>query len=422
MKKLFFLLLLVIALALVSILLPSDSSGEAAPAFKQGEISGIDPETLSYVVEVPMGSRLYTVGGKLSVDAVLKKGKTKGLPKDFKVGDIVKIGWGKNRRGHIIKYLELTDAPSWSITHKNKLLSHNDIMQGALKTHVIRNKETLLDIARDYDLGFNEIQDLYPDLDPWIPPVGKELVIPSQRLLPASQGDGIVINIAEFRLYYYRKGVEEVLSFPVGLGDQEWTTPVGKYNIGEKRKDPKWFIPASLQYKYQEKIMPAGPDNPLGEYWMGLEGTSYGIHGTDIPWSVGRLVTHGCIRLYPEDIKKLYNIVKPGTIVTIIYEPVKIGFISGRVYVEVHRDIYGRFGDLTDYGYLCLHKKGLFERVDHIKFKKALELQDGLPKDVTLSEGGSKPFQQQPHACTLHPVSSFSAFSQLPCRTIRFQK
>jgi L,D-transpeptidase ErfK/SrfK len=352
--------------------------------FKSVEIASTDFDIRACVAQIPPDGRLYTVGGIVCSDAVLIKGALRAGLEDFGAGDRAKAGWGKSRTGRKTESLAAMGLPPGAKAEKTATSPVESALLGTPQRHVIQNKETLLDIARQYNLGFNEMQDLYPHLDPWIPPVGVELVIPSQRLLPDLKTEGIVINLAEFRLYYFMKGKNPVLTFPVGLGNKDWPTPVGKFRIGEKRKNPTWYIPPSLQHKYPVKAIPPGPDNPLGKYWMGLEGTYYGIHGTDIPWSIGRLVTHGCIRMYPEDIPQLFKLVKPGTEVRIIYEPVKIGRVSGRVYVEVHRDIYNRIEDLTAYGYKRLGQKGLLESVDLDKFRQALDLQDGLPWDITL--------------------------------------
>jgi L,D-transpeptidase ErfK/SrfK len=257
---------------------------------------------------------------------------------------------------------------------------------GTTQHHLVRKGETLLDVARRYDLGFNEVEDLYPRVDPWVPPEGMELVIPSRWVLPETRAAGLVINVAEMRLYLFTtlKGHPIVSTFPIGVGGREWQTPTGDFKVSEKSTRPTWFIPPSLREKYHVKKIPPGPDNPLGDYWIGLANSGYGIHGTDIPWSVGRLVTLGCIRLYPEDIKQLYNVVKVGTPVKIVYEPVKIGLVSGKVHAEVHRDVYGLIDDFADYGYQCLQKKGLVRRVDYKKYFQALVRQDGLPLDVTL--------------------------------------
>jgi L,D-transpeptidase ErfK/SrfK len=257
---------------------------------------------------------------------------------------------------------------------------------GVPVVHVVRPKETFLDIARDYGLGYNELEDLYPDQDPWVPPVGLEMVIPSQWVIPDYMENGIVLNIAELRLYYFMSKAKLVRSFPIGIGDSEWQSPVsGIFPIKGKRVNPTWYIPKSLQAKYGVRIMPPGPDNPLGDYWMGLGDTSYGIHGTNFPWAVGRLVTHGCIRLYPEDIDRLFKLVPAGTLVKIIYEPVKLGLLGGQVYVEVHKDIYNRIDDFDLYAFNRLKESGLTEKIDLKKFSDAVNRKDGLPVEVNLS-------------------------------------
>ena len=257
---------------------------------------------------------------------------------------------------------------------------------GAVQKHIVKKRETFLDIARSYDLGFNELEDLYPKQDPWIPPEGMQVVIPSQWILPEAQTEGIVINVAELRLYYFMRKIGMVKTFPIGIGDEGWYTPLGIFRVQEKRVHPVWYIPESLQEKYGAKTMPPGPDNPLGDYYIGLSRSGYGIHGTNIAWSVGRLVTHGCIRLYPEDIRELFTMVKPEMSVEIVYEPVKFGILSGRIFVEVHKDIYGRIGDVIGYAYEKLKAEGLREKIDYDKFNRALIRQDGLPVDITLSE------------------------------------
>ncbi|MFW6054446.1 MAG: L,D-transpeptidase family protein, partial [Thermodesulfobacteriota bacterium] len=135
---------------------------------------------------------------------------------------------------------------------------------------MVKEGETLLDIARLYDLGFNEMQDLYPELDPWIPPEGTELTIPSRWVIPGERRKGIVVNVAELRLYFFRGKEKAVRTFPIGIGRRDWPSPLGTFRVGEKRANPRWYIPRSLQEKYGLKTMPPGPDNPLGNYWIGL--------------------------------------------------------------------------------------------------------------------------------------------------------
>ncbi len=249
--------------------------------------------------------------------------------------------------------------------------------------HAIQKGETLLDVARLYDLGFNEIELLHAHWDPWLPSVGAQVMVPSFWVLPDAGPAEIVINVAELRLYRFSPDRRRVTTFPIGIGEKDAATPIGTFRISDKKQHPSWSVPPSLRHKYQVHWFPPGPDNPLGEFWMGLNGTRYGIHGTDVPWSIGRLVTHGCIRLYPEDITELFEQTPVGAQVELIYQPIKIGPLNDRIFVEVHPDIYGRIGDLVSFGFALLHERGLVHRVDAKKMYRALKQQNGLPVDVT---------------------------------------
>jgi L,D-transpeptidase ErfK/SrfK len=255
---------------------------------------------------------------------------------------------------------------------------------GAPQTYIVRKKDTLLDIARNFDLGFSEIRLPYKNVDPWVPPPGLELTLPTFWILPEGTWNGILINIPEMRLYLFLKKAARVRTFPIGIGVEENTTPTGKYFVKEKRTSPTWYVPASLREKHEGKTsIPPGPDNPLGSHWLGLSVSGYGIHGTNFPWAVGRLVTHGCIRLYPEDIALFYDMVPVGTPVEIVYEPVKIGFKNGRILIEAHEDIYQRLPDLLQLTIERLETKGIREWVDGEKLKEVIGRKTGVPVDVT---------------------------------------
>ena len=235
---------------------------------------------------------------------------------------------------------------------------------GAPQTYIVQKEDTFLDIARNFDLGFSEMQFLYKNIDPWVPPEGLKLIIPTFWILPEGKWNGILINIPEMRLYLFFKKVSMVKTFPIGIGVTENFTPVGRFYIKEKWVSPTWHIPLSLREEHEgKKSIPPGPDNPLGSHWMGLSRKGYGIHGTNFPWAVGRLVTHGCIRLYPEDILHLYSIIPIGTPVNIIYEPIKIGFKEGRIFIEVHEDIYHRIPDLFQSTLKKMEAKGIVNLV-----------------------------------------------------------
>ncbi len=262
-----------------------------------------------------------------------------------------------------------------------------DTVVGAPRRHEVKPEESLLDIARAYGLGYNEMALLYPRMDPWLPPRQKHLIVPTTWVLPPTRLEELVINVPELRLYFFDKKSRTVQTYPIGIGDEGWETPLGVGYIAEKRPNPAWYIPESLQAKYGMKVMPPGPENPLGEYMMKLSLGPYGIHGTHMPWGVGRLVSHGCIRCYPEHIRILYPQVAVGTRLEIIYEPVKLGVKNGRVYVEAHPDVYGKLGDYTRYAVEKLDRSPWAAKVDRKRFDLAVRLQNGVPTDVGALNG-----------------------------------
>lgn len=209
-------------------------------------------------------------------------------------------------------------------------------------------KDTLLDIARRYGLGYEEITNANPGVDPWLPGAGTAVVVPKQRLLPRAPRSGIVINLPEHRLYWFppaAAGQQPVVwSFPVSIGKMDWNTPLGRTTIVSKAKDAPWIPPKSVREEHEKRgeplpaIVPGGPDNPMGRYKMalGIPGGAYLIHGTNKPAGIGMQVTHGCMRLYPEDIETLYGMVPIGTTVTIVNQPYKWGWRDGELLIEVH--------------------------------------------------------------------------------------
>ncbi len=208
---------------------------------------------------------------------------------------------------------------------------------GAPGSHVVAAGETFVDLARRYDLGFVELRAANPDVDVWAPAAGTKLVLPTAHLLPDAPRQGIVINLAELRLYYFDPA-GAVATFPIGIGGEGWETPVGQTRVAGKRERPTWTPPASIRAErpYLPAQIPAGPNNPLGDFALDLGWRGYLIHGTSKPAGVGRRVSHGCIRLYPEDIAWLFPRVPVGTPVTIVDQPVKVGWSGGVLYVEVH--------------------------------------------------------------------------------------
>jgi len=221
----------------------------------------------------------------------------------------------------------------------------NDIV-GRVQVAIARDNDTLSEIARRYDLGYEEILAANPDVSPWQPGEGTQVILPTAFILPGGTREGLVLNLASMRLFYYPKAedgrVKEVITHPVGIGREGWHTPQGLTRITQKTANPQWTVPASVRKEHADQgdplpaVVPPGPDNPLGQYAMRLSLPSYLIHGTNKPWGVGMRVSHGCIRLYPEDIARLFPEVPVGTPVRIINEPYLTGWRDGQLYLEAH--------------------------------------------------------------------------------------
>jgi len=266
---------------------------------------------------------------------------------------------------------------------------------GAPREYIFQEKDTILDIARYFDLGYNELHEAYPGIDPWLPPKGEIVTVPTFWVIPPSGYEGVVVNIPEMRLYYFPTSRHDlsqrtVITFPVGLGREDWPTPQAKFKVRGKTENPTWVIPESIKKEriqengWTESSIPGGhPDNPLGTHRIELTLPLYTIHGTNNPWAVGRLVTHGCIRLYPEDIKQFFPIARPGIVGEFVYEPVKVGVRDGKVYVEVHKDIYNLTPDLYREAQKALQATGLGPFIDRRLLAKALAEKSGVPFDVT---------------------------------------
>lgn len=265
---------------------------------------------------------------------------------------------------------------------------------GAVSTVIVRDGDTLLDLARLYDLGFEELQQANPGIDPWIPPVGSRIVIPAQFVLPCCAREGLVINIPEMRVYFYRHGTRPgttiVETFPVGLGRDDYRTPMGVFRVKGKTVNPAWGVPERIRQEHirergdPRKFIKGGdPDNPLGKYRLELDRTLYRIHSTNFPWGIGRPVSHGCVQLYPEDMTYLFPLVPVGTRVEFIYEPVKIGRADGATWVEAHPDIYRRRGRPFDRAMTALRAQGL--EADETRVREAVRRADGVPRIVEQS-------------------------------------
>ena len=220
---------------------------------------------------------------------------------------------------------------------------------GQVKVVYATKTDTLIDIARRHSLGYDEIVHANPGVDRWAPGEETPIVLPTRYILPDTPREGIVLNIAELRLYYYpsaKEGEQRVVyTYPVSIGRMDWKTPLGVTRVTGKETDPAWRPPASIKAEHAAQgdilpdVVPGGPDNPLGRYALRLALPSYLIHGTNRPYGIGMHVTHGCVRMYPEDIERLFGMVPVGIPVRIIDQPVKVGRLNGAWFMEAHEPL-----------------------------------------------------------------------------------
>lgn len=209
---------------------------------------------------------------------------------------------------------------------------------GELRHYQARQDDTLVDIATRMGIGFVALRAANPDVDVWLPGEGTEIVLPTQSLLPPANPTGIVINLPEMRLYHFREADALPAFYPIGIGREGRTTPLGSTRIERKTEDPTWYPPESIKAEKPElpDVVPPGPENPLGTRALYLGWPAYLIHGTNNPYGIGRRASAGCIRMYPEDVESLYPNVPIGTDVQVLNEPVKIAWVGNALYLEVH--------------------------------------------------------------------------------------
>ena len=215
---------------------------------------------------------------------------------------------------------------------------------GSMQMHQVIKGDYFQKIAEQYNVGFLALMAANPDIDPFLPEEGSELNIPSSMLLPYIKREGIVINLPELRLYYFLPEENKVHVFPVGIGKEGLATPKVTSYIGSKRKDPIWRPTKAMRDRYfakhgkaMAKETPAGPDNPFGKYALRLGNSEYLLHGTNKRFGIGMRASSGCIRLFDEDIKWLYDNIPLNTKVRIIDQPIKMSYEDGqRQLIEIH--------------------------------------------------------------------------------------
>lgn len=257
--------------------------------------------------------------------------------------------------------------------------------------------DTLSDLARAYDQGYLEMRWANPGIDPWLPGEETEILVPSLYVLPDAPHRGIVINVPEMRMYFFprTKGKDRpsVHTHPISIGRQQWTTPHGVTKIVAKVKDPNWYPPKSIREEHAAegdplpKVVPAGPDNPLGAFAMRLGLPGYLIHGTNKPYGIGMRVTHGCVRMYPKDVEQIFGAVRVGTQVRIVNQPYKVGVAQNTVYLEVHPHL-AEDGDIFEDQFshvvelVVAKTEGREVQLNWRALQDAVAEKDGIPRAV----------------------------------------
>ena len=253
-------------------------------------------------------------------------------------------------------------------------------------------QETLIELARRTGVGYKALVAANPNIDPWLPPEGRDVLLPYAAVLPSIHV-GITVNLAEFRLYYIWRegGTTQVRIYPIGVGIEGRETPEREFTVTAKIENPAWTPPATLlkERPGHPTYVPPGPDNPLGEFWMQLA-EGYGIHGTNRPFGVGRRVSQGCIRMYPEDIRDLFRRVPLGTPVRVIYQPIKVGFRDGNLMVEVHHDYLGRISNPLEEVLGLKNALGWKGAVDLSTLNMALREARGIPVPISTMDKESR--------------------------------
>jgi L,D-transpeptidase ErfK/SrfK len=262
-----------------------------------------------------------------------------------------------------------------------------DQLVGGEFSYVVRSGDSLTGIGARFGVGVNVLagdNDLSPRS---LLKIGQHLRVDNRHIVPNVVSDGIVINIPQRMLFYLKEG-RVIRSFPVGLGRYDWPTPTGPFKIVAKEEDPNWDVPISIQDEMQREgktvktCVPPGPDNPLGKYWLGLSIAGYGIHSTIAPMSVYQFQTHGCIRAHPDDIAGLFDEVSRGTSGLLVYHRLMMANVDGKIYLEVHRDVYKKETDVRAQFEELLKTLNPEFRVDRELATSIIRKQEGIAREI----------------------------------------
>jgi len=260
---------------------------------------------------------------------------------------------------------------------------HIPTVKGENIVHAVSSGDSLYNIARTYNVSYMSIARANKIQNPNLIFPGQKLTIPLRIIIPQAMKRGLLINIPELRLFVFRDGLLTGVH-PVSVGLPTWQTPAGESVVVSKVINPAWYMPPDIAERENVKreVIPPGPDNPLGDRWIGTSIKHTGIHGTNQPMSVGQALSHGCVRLYPEDIQKIFDEVEIGDPVIFIYEPVKIYATSEEILIEAHPDVYSLISNLEKFAGQKIVEMNLSERIDPDKLKEALTALSGMPVPV----------------------------------------
>jgi L,D-transpeptidase ErfK/SrfK len=270
--------------------------------------------------------------------------------------------------------------------------------QGPILYHLVTGGEQKYQVEESQSLYFLALR---MGLKPWVMArqtkikvntllkPGTALKFDTSCIVPTELSDGLVVNLPELLVYQFNNGVYQ-RRYAIAVGRKTWQTPTGFYKIVNKEVNPTWTVPDSIQdemwdmgLEVVEKV-PPGPKNPLGKYWIGTSGENLGFHATNRPWSVGHVVSHGCMRMLPSEIAQLYPQISVGAPVKIIYQPVKMALTRrGRIYLEAHPNIYDEKINYLDYVKQVAKSYDLDSRIDWKKVDTILKIKEGLAKDIT---------------------------------------
>jgi L,D-transpeptidase ErfK/SrfK len=277
------------------------------------------------------------------------------------------------------------------------VLPKNQAIVGTMAAVNTNENDTLSDIARHFGLGYNDISIANPSIEPWTPKPNSRVLLPLRFIVPDAPRKGIVLNLANMRMFYYpKKQPGTLFTYPVGIGRQGWNTPMGLTRIADKKANPTWAVPESIQREHAEKGAPlpkfvrSGPDNPLGYYAMHLGFPGYLIHGTNKPYGIGMQISHGCVQLYPEDIKELFGKATVGMDVRITHQPYLTAWDNGVLYLEAHKPLdkwSKNKAQLKSQLLKKLQRIGTSAKVsiDWKKVDRIIDRSDGIPTPILMN-------------------------------------